>query len=346
MTHGRVRVGRFSETDLRVLVDANRLERFFPDLAFDARRFSGFQWLVVEEELQLDPKPAARTWPLLFVPMPEPHEYGQIEPYKGRFPLAVENALFAVLLAPWEEWSTVPWDWRGFRVPWVYTVDEDIFVRPETPPSADTLAWDYHFFDDGYGGTDEAQAPREWPLNDGAQSGLAVFDDAYWSTVERALGPPRPPLFETPVAHFFVRAFLSEGIDEFLAHMTTIEAALGVIGDYKNKKNQPKHKHLKGASARVAARVAALLENGSAAADYNSLFDVRCDYVHGRGEMKALSAKQRTDARSLARRVAEALVRTNETSAPGSREEFLNSLLDRGALMLPGSGGPTGPPAS
>jgi hypothetical protein len=43
----------------------------------------------------------------------------------------------------------------------------------------------------------------------------------------------RSVLFETPIAHFLVRAFLAEGVDEFLAHITTIEAALGLRSDYQ-----------------------------------------------------------------------------------------------------------------
>jgi hypothetical protein len=320
-----VRLGRFSEADLRELANATCLERVFPDLAFDARRFSRFQWLVVEEDLPL-PKPEERAAPWLFVP-PMDSDYGQIEPYRGRFPRAVEEALFVVLLAPWEEWSTVPeLDWRAFRTPWVYTAVDDLFVRPRQPPSADTLAWDYHFCDDGYGGTVEVEAPTEWPLSDVAQSDLAAFDDARWSAVEKAL---RSPLFETPVAHFFVRAFLSEGIDEFLAHLTTIEAALGLHADYYSKlrPNPDPHENLKGATQRVAARIAALLSDSSAACLHKRLFEIRSLYLHGRREMKAVSSEERKNARSLARRVVEALVaRANEVSAPSTREKFLSSL--------------------
>ena len=56
--------------------------------------------------------------------------------------------------------------------------------------------------------------------------------------------------------------------------------------------------------------------------------------------MKAISSEERRKARSLARRVVEALVvRANEVSAPSTREDVLSSLLDRGAPML------TAPPA-
>ncbi len=101
MTCGPVRLGKFSEPELRELVNATCLERMFPDVPFDARRLSMFQWLVVEEEIALDPRPAARALAPLFEPMDR--NFGQIEPHKGRFPLAVENVLFALLLAALSE---------------------------------------------------------------------------------------------------------------------------------------------------------------------------------------------------------------------------------------------------
>jgi hypothetical protein len=176
--------------------------------------------------------------------------------------------------------------------------------------------------------------PFEVRLDDDAMGrGLAVFNDARWTAVESAL---RSPLFETPLAHFFVRAFLSDDIDEFVAHLTPIEAALGLHADYypKLRPKPDPHKDLK-APRRIAARIAALLDDTSAADLHKRLFEVRSRYLHGRREIKAISIDERKLARSLARRVAEALVRANETSAPGSREEFLNSLLDRGVKKLP-----------
>jgi hypothetical protein len=296
----------------------------FPHLpVIDTDHFSWCRWLVVEEELPLDPRPEARASPWRFNMMLG-RDFGQIEPYKSRFPPAVENALFALLLPPWEKWtSELSIDWRGFDAPWVYSVVEDIFVQPLRPPSVDTLTWEPAFYLDGYGATVESERPVELRLDEPAAAlGLALLDDDRWSAVERALGSP---LFETPVAHFFVRAFLSEGVDEFIAHLTTIEAALGLRADYDKR----------GATSRLRARIAALLNDRSAADLHKSLFDIRSDYLHGRGSKKVISSKEKTEARRLARRVVEALVaRANEANMPASREEFLSGLLSRGVAML------------
>jgi hypothetical protein len=310
----------------------------FPHLPkVDTDHFSWFRWLVVEEELPLDPRPDARASPWRFNMMLG-RDFGQIEPYKGRFPPAVENALFALLLAPWEEWTSgLSSDWRGFDAPWVYSVVEDIFVQPLRPPSVDTLTWGPDFHPHGYGGTVESKRPAELRLDGpAAELGLALLDNDRWSAVETALGSP---LFETPVAHFFVRAFLSEGIDEFIAHLTTIEAALGLRADYfpRLRPKPDLHKNLD-STRRLRARIATFLNDRSAADLHKRLFDLRSDYVHGRGSEKVISSKEKTEARSLARRVVEALVaRANEVSTLACREEFLSSLLNRGAPILTAS---------
>jgi hypothetical protein len=58
----------------------------------------------VEEHVALDKEPEARAVPMLFMDMRQ--DLGRIEPHKGRFPSALEDALFFLLLAPWETWST------------------------------------------------------------------------------------------------------------------------------------------------------------------------------------------------------------------------------------------------
>lgn len=327
---GPAKVGRLTADELRALVDETKLKRLYPRHDFDAERFSEFHWLAVEETVALDQEPEARAVPVLFMDLSQ--DLGQIEPHKGRFPGAVEEALFFLLLAPWESWSTMAEvDWRGFRVPWVYTVDSDIFVRLNTPPSPDTLSWEPRIYDDGYGGTFEEERPIELRLEDDVATELPVWDQSRWSIVEQA---KQSILFETPVTHFLVRAFLAEGVDEFLAHITTIEAALGLRADYqKNFRVAPdRHKRLR-ATDKMRGRVAGLLGDRRYADQYERLFDVRSAFLHGRA-MTAISTKERVLARSLARQVVEALILSTQAGPISSREDFLDVLLDKGAPLI------------
>lgn len=329
ITFGPAKVGRLTAGDLRTLVDESRLKRLFPHQNFDVERFSQFHWLVVEETVVLEQEPEARSVPLLFMDLSQ--DLGRIEPHKGRFPGNVEGALFFLLLASWESWSTIAEvDWRGFRVPWVYTVDSDIFVRPNAPPSPDTLSWEDRVYDDGHGGTYEEERPIVLPLEDVAATELPVWDNSRWAIIEEA---KQSVLFETPIAHFLVRAFLAEGIDEFLAHITTIEAALGLRADYqKSSRIAPdRHKGMR-ATNKMRGRVAGLLGDRRYADQYERLFDVRSAFLHGRA-MTAISTKDRVMARSLARAVVEALILATRSGPILSREEFLDGLLDTGVLL-------------
>jgi hypothetical protein len=133
------------------------------------------------------------------------------------------------------------------------------------------------------------------------------------------------PLFETPVKHFLVRAALSDGMDQIMAHMTTIEAALGLESDF-SKKGRPKNDQI-GATARLTKRVEELLADPQAGEDYKALFETRSAFVHGRAIQGPLPGSVRTIARRLARRVVVALIdASNGPSGQAPRADFLNSL--------------------
>jgi hypothetical protein len=132
-------------------------------------------------------------------------------------------------------------------------------------------------------------------------------------------------LFETPIAHFLVGAFLADGVDELLAHVFTIEAALGLWNEPKipGLKKQPS------ATDRMVACVSALLGEKSAGEEYRRLFDLRSAYVHGR-TMSTIPGRKRLKARQLARRVVNGIIDAALTDpAPQSREAYLGDLLSR-----------------
>jgi len=323
MAFGSSRIARFSATELHDLFDWPRLTRHFPTLTSDARRLAEFRWLVVEEEVLVEARPEARAFP--FLDMDLGRDFGEIEPHRGRFPKAVEDALFFLLLAPWEEWATLnEVDWRGFRVPWIYTLDDDLFISPNRPPSADTLSYEPWIYQGDWGEEIEIERPTVLPLDSGATTGLQWINDTTWNEVRAARATS---LFETPVVHFLVRAFLATGIDEFIAHLTVIEAALGLESDHK-RGLRPKPDPHPGLSPtkRVAARLRSAVGESMAAQDYEHLFDLRSAFVHGRPGLQRISTKQRLLARSLARRAVCALVRL-AGQPNNSRERVLSDLL-------------------
>ncbi|UVK48931.1 hypothetical protein BPNPMPFG_006549 (plasmid) [Mesorhizobium sp. AR07] len=259
-------------------------------------------------------------------------DLGRIEPHKRHFPAPVEDALFALLTAPWEDVTGYSGlDWRPFRVPWVHTLSDDLFTRRPTPPDADTLSWEPDFYQNDEGETVEVERPTRLPLTDAAVSQTEYLDDTAWSEVMAAR---RSAVFARPIEHFIVRAFASDGIDEFLAHITAIEAALGMPGDH-DPKSRPKitGQRRQGATARVAWRLSALLNDPSAGERYLELFKERSDFLHGQA-MKDISSQVRLDARRLARRCVCALVGAATSSPPPeSQDVFLDELLQRGSAQ-------------
>jgi hypothetical protein len=181
------RIARLTGAELEELVDLPRLRRINATWTL-AKVFSEFTWLVIKQTYPLDQTPAERAIPLLFER--GGRDWGEIAPHRLRLlraaadASAVEDALFAMLLAPWEDWVDTPagW-WRPFEVPWVYEVDDDLFRRPPSPPSADALSWDYMLEESG---EEVFVDPNRVPLKDGIAKISDWLNNSRWADVTRA----------------------------------------------------------------------------------------------------------------------------------------------------------------
>lgn len=327
VSFGPAELRRFSSDELRSLFGWERLTRHYPSGLPDLGDLAQFQWLVVSETRGAEATASARALPALetILSAPDP---ARIDPHTSRLPAPVEHALFFLLQAPWEDWAEMPGiDWRGFTMPWVYSRCDDLFVRPPLPRSARSLSWEPRMGTDRYGEEVEWEAPVELPLRDLVSQLPGILSETAWADLQMAF---QSPLFETPVVHFLVRAYLADGIDEFLAHLTLLEAALGTVRDYPPRPKPDPHKHLKGATQRMVARVSSLLESSADGATYDHLFDQRSAFIHGR-PLQPISAEDRISARRLARRVVQELIGVAASSAIGSRNDWLDTLLANGA---------------
>lgn len=321
-------VRRFTAEELARLFDWSRLQRHYPKALPELDELARFQWLVVHEDVPATSSPGERAHPGLEIILSAP-DPARIEPYASRLPAAVERTLFFLLLAPWEDWVEMPSvDWRPFATPWVFSGNADLFVAPPLPRSARTLNWTTQFGATSDGEQVEWETPVELPLRDEAAQAAGMLNEPLWNDLQRAL---QAPVFGTPVAHFLVRAFLADGIDEFLAHVTTVEAALGTMLDYQKVKGD-RHRAWN-ATRRVATRVVGLLGSRAEGETYRELFDQRSVFLHGR-LAQPISVADRVNARRLARRVTCGLVQAALSSPQAaSRDDFLGKLLDQGAAM-------------
>jgi hypothetical protein len=327
LVFGAARIGRHSPAELEALFDRERLERFFPQRLPDFRRLAEVQWLILEEEVPIDPRPEARAIPILFTRMDR--DFGAFDPLARRYPAAVERVLFFLLMAPWEDWSTMlEVDWRGFKLPWIYTVDPDIAVQPMAPPDDARLSFEPAFAQDEWGENVEYERPLILRQDDAFGDVLKAFVGSHWDAFAPAMASE---LFQTPVEHFLVRAFATDGIDQILAHMTALEAALGEEADHFQRL-RPKGERGPSATDRLAWRIAGLLDDASASMDYRQLFKIRSLFVHGRLGLSEISTDQRVTARRLARRVVAGIYDLAATG-PVSRSDLLSQLLARGAAI-------------
>lgn len=319
MRFGSATVRQYPCVELFALFDETLLARCFPGQPLD-RRLSDFQWLVVEEMAPAPASTGQRAMPFLYESWSR--DLGAIDPHAGGHPGPVLEAFFGLLLAPWEDWHSNEFDWRTFSVPWIHVATDDIFTRPKPVPSADTLDWEPVTYQGDDGEPIETEQPLQLHLRDEATAHLLGFDQDWWASIEAARASG---LFATPIEHFLVRAALSEGMDQIMAHMTAIEAAIGPQSDFSNKGRAPADRMT--ATARMAKRLGRLLGDPQAESDYAALFEIRSGFVHGRAINRSIPSADRDTARRLARRAALALIdAANGQGGQGRRDDFLAGL--------------------
>lgn len=340
---GPNRVVRFSSAELDSIVGPARLLRHHQRWSFDTEAFAQVQWLVVDEDVALDPAPSVRAVPLLGTIIAEID--GRINPHAGRLPTAVEDAIFALLLRPWEDVVKYSeFDWRPFRVPWVYSVDDDIFASPAAPPDPTTLSWTEVALNGADGDVIDVERPAIWPLDAKAVGKWSALDDTVWHQTKAA--QESSLLAQRPVSHFVTRGFFAEGIDEFLAHITAVEAALALPRDHhrqpgKSKRQTREQSHPgqpvpwrpklpdgsdPGATDRLNLRIAALLGSGAGHYEFSDLYNERSGFIHGASMPKGIPVRQRLAARRLARNVVAEIVKQAGRDADVDRDTFLSSL--------------------
>jgi len=156
-----------------------------------------------------------------------------------------------------------------------------------------------------------------------------LLNDTAWNDIMAAR---ETALFDRPVAHFFVRGFRSDGIDEFLAHISTIEAALGLPLDHDPRARRKINGKNPGATHRVSLRVAGLLGDRACEEIYSRLFGLRSDFLHGKS-MADISGNDRRSARELARKVVCALIGAASSNPMVNREQLLDQILDSGSRL-------------
>lgn len=326
ITFGNATIKQFTKLELDALLNSSQRQRGPFYAPADTTGLSRFTWLVVEHnvELQADFYDRYTQWPQWFKSEDQP---GTVYPYNHDYPDAVQRAIFLLMLAPWEEWmESAPSSWSPFDIPWVYTLSDDIFQIQYTVPTASSLTW----LPNLYGDDDQASYTQSPALRH-----LLIDEDKLRSHVDPDVRKGlevaiNRGLINAAAHHQFVKAFQSDGVDAFLAHIVVIDACLGGKSDNNGLVNKLKNL---GDTTKLKLRLVGLLNDASAKESMHFLYKARSDYVHGNA-LEKIPAEHLRLARILARKVLIAVIAAAGTSPDISREELLDGTLHRGWEIL------------
>jgi len=330
LTFGPNLVKKLSIREIEEIINLNKLKRINRHWSCNVEELAKYTWLIVTEEILLPEDPAERSVPFFFGKIET--DFSAIDPYPQKFPRSVERALFSLIIIPWEDLTKESdFDWRGFKVPWIYQIDEDIFQNARKPPSIEKLTWDLHFYECDNGETQEVVVPVCYPQKESSEMLIRLINEESWNKQKLARSSE---LIGEPAEYFLLRAFVSDGIDEFISHITSIEASLGLTADHYKKLNGiSREKYRTGATMRVSIRLAFLLQKEEAYHEFMTIFKYRSEYIHGR-TIEKIPGDIRVKARHFARSTISALMEKS-TETIRSREEFLEELFYNGHHRWP-----------
>ncbi|EGB0929569.1 hypothetical protein ACHLDZ_004080 [Escherichia coli] len=329
ISFGNAEIREFSASELEELLGYQQFKRLSYYKKCDLNALSEFKWLVVREEVDLHPKISHRAYGFLATGLQR--DYGAIKPYYQRYPDAFNLSLFGLLLAPWEEWVThIEIEWKAFHIKWVHTVENDLFSDQKNIPDADTLTWDYSYYNDENGNEHEMYHP--FTLSSFCpQDALAlIVNNQLMVDIDTAINNG---LINEAARHHFIKAFLSDGIDEFLAHIVVIDACLGEPRELERKLNLTKYEKNLKSTGRLKYRLVGLLEDSSVKASIDTLYRIRSEYVHGR-DMADISGADKNLARALARKTLLGIIKMIQHTPKMNKLELLTLLLRKGMNNL------------
>ncbi len=292
---GTFRVMKFSELELRTIIENDTREIFWPDSTLDTPLLSQYWWLVVSGKR--DPDYAGQLFEIT-----EFLEGPVVERRYGNFPPDVERALKALVLFDWDFVGISypgPRDidrylpdiqnngWFGFNLPFVLRSGGSLYCPPPQAPDISRLSLDPVFDPDG--------------VEYGVSPTRAIYPDSnsFFRTVtefESQLNIVRAQTdrwqFIDVAVGYLVKAFFSDELDQLLWHITAIEALLG--------------ERRGGLTETLAQRCGLVLSSSKEDRkkiknSFRNLYDIRSHIVHGNTNQPQAREGHLAIARNIAR---------------------------------------------
>ena len=209
------------------------LKRFGSGYEFPEERLDDRYWLIttVQED-------AGAVWERIWLRIiyESMDDIGRVPVFRSTFPPKIEEALLVLLLSFVKRPDQITW--APFAIPWIYSLTDDPFAEPQRAPDPSALSWSI-----------VGEPGEEFEVPDRPEV-IAITDrkiDALqqrWHKLRTVLekSDSERASFHPLTAHFFVKAFFDEGIDDIIANISCIEATLQLPGE-RTRKNLMKRYH-------------------------------------------------------------------------------------------------------
>ena len=285
-------IRKFDRDELDAIVgnDVNRV--FFPNAVLNERALDVLQdyWFIVA-------RAPAEVRPLGLLTISK-EDMGWVSQKYTDFPPAIERALERLVLFNWVGNPKDPSTYSGqdgyrfgFNVPFVLRVDDNDLTMPRSVPVRPTLESYTTIGGDPYTGEEYEGHFGVFNLN---ESRVATFEQCI-KRADECLGHlrletdnTRWPFLKVAIGNL-IKAFFTDGLEQLLWHITALDALLGE----KHSTREP-----------MARRSAALLgttkgQKEEIREQFEKLYRLRCDLVHGNQFKKDIHRKQLFEARMI-----------------------------------------------
>jgi hypothetical protein len=306
MDFGEWQVVRPTRGELEALLAVSVNEVFYPEAITSVNYLTDHWYLHCEEQ--------APRRKIGKITLPEEFWKALVRRTYTTFEPIVEKALKSIILWDWqadflldaeekglrEELPADPSDlpkapgWMPFSVPVVLKIKDNPFERPPRAPDRHRLLDLYEPQVDAMSG-EEYEEVRRWDRLDGEETARFVaFVRDTVAALDEIEGTCRAEVWRAVNVglSYMLKAFFSEGLDQLLWHIASIEALVGEGGS--------------GVEGRLARRVGALYatlpsKRQAALKSFEAVWSLRNKLVHGAGEMPVVHEVHLGVTRALAR---------------------------------------------
>jgi hypothetical protein len=287
MDFGRYEITRFSKKELDCLLENDIRADFYPWAAVPTSELARYWWLVVSET-----RPTRAIWRAGRISVSF-EDLDIVHRYYTELPPPIEQVLKELALFSWRApWATdADPRWEPCRIPFCLRVDDHLTTAP-SGPRVDTSALETEpEFDHANKEVGERPAIR-LHFNEAEADAFERLARSEGTRLHAALSSTwSRPLVEV-ASNFFAKAFVSDGLEQLLWHITTIEALVG--------------ERAEGLTERLARRLAEALgasdsERESIRKRFRELYEFRSELVHGRTPKAEVLTRHLFEAREFAR---------------------------------------------